>query len=49
MDPDRKLVQATLLEDGRYHAAQIYLAGARVPVTVLEGCEIDLGSVFPEA
>lgn len=48
VDPDKALVQTMVLEDGRYPAGEVYTARDRVPVTVLEGCVIDLTTVFPE-
>ena len=46
VDPDRKLIQAMVLEDGQYHAPQVYTAAEQAPVTVLEGCVVDLTKVF---
>lgn len=48
VDPDRKLVQAMVLEDGQYHAPAVYTAAEQAPVTVLEGCVIDLAKVFED-
>ena len=48
VDPDRKLVQAMVLEDGQYHAPEVYTAAEQAPVTVLEGCVIDLAKVFED-
>jgi len=46
VDPERKLVQAVALEDGRYPLPQVYTATDKAPVSVLEGCVIDLGPVL---
>lgn len=48
VDPARKIVQAMTLEDGSYHVPQVYTAADKAPVTVLEGCVIDLAPVFEE-
>ena len=45
VDPETRVVQAYSLEDGRYHAAQIFISAAKVGV--LEDCVIDLREVFP--
>ena len=47
VDPERQLVQVLLLEEGSYHAPQVFTARDQVPVTVLEGCVVDLPAVFP--
>ena len=47
VDPDMKALLVHTLEDGRYHAADVYTAGSTVPVGVLEGCDIDLSTAFP--
>ena len=49
VDPDLRCVLVHILEDGKYHASLIYLSRAKVPVNVLDGCEIDLSLVFPES
>lgn len=51
VDPAERLVWVYTLENGFYHAATVYSADSvqpAVPVGVLEGCEIDLSTVFPE-
>lgn len=52
VDPAERQVWVYLLEeDGFYHTATVYAANSvqtAVPVGVLEGCEIDLSTVFPE-
>ncbi len=48
VDPDRKFVQTMVLEDGRYPVAQVFTAVDKVPVTVLEGCVVDLAAVFDD-
>lgn len=48
VDPEAQVVQVHTLEDGRYHAAMVYTAKQTVPVGVLEGCQVDLGQVFPQ-
>lgn len=45
VDPDTRTVQVYTLEEGRYHAAQLF--NDTVPVGVLEGCAIGLKDVFP--
>lgn len=47
VDPDMQLVLVYALQDGTYQAAEPYNIQARVPVGVLDGCEIDLSVVFP--
>ena len=52
VDPEARTVEVYLLkaEEGRYYAADaVYTAGASVPVTVLEGCSVDLREVFPDS
>ena len=46
VDPDRKMVLAVVLEGGQYHSPEIYTAQDKAPVSVLDGCEIDLATVF---
>ena len=46
VDPDTRTVQVYTLEEGRYHAAQIF--NDTIKVGVLEDCVIDLKDVFPE-
>ena len=46
VDPDKKQVQVYTLEEGRYSACDVYLAGSTLPATVLEGCNVDLSTVF---
>ena len=46
VDPDRKLVQAMVLEDGQYHAPEVFTSEEKAPIAVLEGCVIDLAAVF---
>ena len=48
VDPERKFVQTMVLDEGSYPVAQVYTPADKVPVTVLEGCEIDLSAVFEE-
>ena len=48
IDPVARVVSVYSLEDGAYHAAAVYSAGAFVPVGVLDDCRIDLRTVFPE-
>lgn len=47
-DPASRTVSVYTLEEGAYHAAVVYPAGASVPVGVLEDCTVDLTSVFPD-
>ena len=48
VDPDHHMVQIYTLEEGRYHAAEVFTDGSIVPVGILDGCSIDLRLVFPE-
>ena len=48
VDPDARTVSVYTLEEGAYHAAEVYSAGSSVPVGVLEDCSIDLKTVFPD-
>lgn len=45
VDPDTRTVQVYTLEDGRYHAAELFTDTVRAGV--LEECVIDLKEVFP--
>ena len=45
VDPETHVVQVHTLEDGYYHAAQLF--NSTVKVGVLEDCVIDLREVFP--
>ena len=47
VDPETKSVQVFVLENGRFMASA-YDETEKAPVTVLEGCEIDLRKVFME-
>lgn len=46
VDPDTETVQVYQLEEGHYHAAQVYTRQSKVKVEVLEDCFIDLDRVF---
>lgn len=46
VDPARKMLHTMVLDEGSYPVAQTYIAGDKVPVSVLEGCVIDLTDVF---
>ena len=49
VDPEVQLVTVYTLKDGVYRSpAAVYRADATVPVGVLEGCEVDLRTVFPD-
>ena len=49
VDPEARTVTVHTLEDGLYRSpAALYRADASVPVGVLEGCEVDLRTVFPD-
>ena len=48
VDPAGRTVQVYTLEDGRYHAADVYIDGAKVPVAVLGECVVDMAKVFPQ-
>jgi len=47
LEPKLNLLQAGLLKDGAY-ITTVYEAGDKAPVSVLEGCVIDLADVFSE-
>ena len=47
VDPEIKTVQVCILENGRY-ITSVYDETDKAPVSVLEGCEIDLAEVFAE-
>ena len=47
VDPDLNLLQAGVLKDGSY-ITTVFEANDIAPVTVLEGCEINLADVFSE-
>lgn len=47
VDPTARTVCVYVLEDGAYHGGVIYSADRTVPVSVLDGCRIDLTEVFP--
>jgi len=47
VDPDIKTVQVCVLENGRY-VTSVYDENDKAPITVLEGCEINLAGVFAE-
>ena len=48
VDPNSRVVQSFVLEDGRYSVNEFGTAGDKMKVNVLEGCVIDLSEVFPE-
>lgn len=48
VDPDSKDVQAFLLDGGRYFVSGYGSGEDKLPVSVLEGCVIDLAAVFSE-
>lgn len=48
VDPDKKLVLVYALVNGQYYVPEVYTAKDAVPVGVLEDCNVDLASVFPE-
>lgn len=47
VDPSTRTVSVYSLEDGAYHASTVYTADLSVPVGVLDDCQIDLSTVFP--
>lgn len=48
VSPHERLVQVSLLRDGSYaNATRPYGEAEAVPVTVLEGCAVELAEVFP--
>ena len=47
VDPEIKTVQVCVLENGRY-VTSVYDETDTAPVSVLEGCEVDLAGVFTE-
>ena len=48
VDPDSKLVQTYILENGYYVAKELALNGNKLPVNVLKDCIIDLAGIFDE-
>lgn len=48
VDPERYSVQVFTLSEGKYGPAAAYMALSSVPVGILPGCVIDLGTVFEE-
>lgn len=46
VDPETKTVSVHALTEGQYGSPDVYTQEASVPVGVLEGCVIDLPSVF---
>ena len=46
VDPDTETVQVYLLEEGSYHAAQVFTRQSKVKVEVLDECVLDLSQVF---
>ncbi|MDR1669770.1 MAG: Uma2 family endonuclease [Oscillospiraceae bacterium] len=48
VDPESKKVYVHVLQAEEKYLGSVYEPPARVPVSVLEGCEIDLGEVFAE-
>lgn len=46
VDPERRTVLVYTPEEDRYCAADAYAAGDSVPVGILEGCTVDLSTVF---
>ncbi|MCL1896765.1 MAG: Uma2 family endonuclease [Clostridiales bacterium] len=48
VDPVSKTVNTNILVNGLYNTMRTYLPSATIPVSVLEGCEIDLERVFAE-
>lgn len=49
VDPDIRIVQSFVLEDGRYSVKEFGAAGDKIKVNVLEDCVIDLSEIFSEA
>ena len=47
-DPSAQVVLVHTLEDGSYHSPVAYNGTASVPVGILDGCSIDLTTVFAE-
>ena len=48
VDPEGQVIITFLLKDGAYTTKKTYEKGELAPVTVLDGCVIDLKDVFPE-
>lgn len=48
VDPDIRIVQSFVLEDGRYSVKEFGAAGDKIKVNVLEDCVIDLSEIFSE-
>lgn len=47
VDPEMQVVSVHVLEEGAYPSPTVYGADMVLPASVLEGCEIDLKTVFP--
>ena len=46
VDPEAQTVAVHLLQDGQYGSPDFYAGNAAVPVSVLDGCTVDLARVF---
>ena len=47
VNPENKYVHVCVLKDGEYDITD-YLCGGKIPVRILEGCEIDFDRVFAD-
>ena len=48
VDPEKKTVQVSVLDGGRYRLAEVYTAQDVAKINVLEGCFIELSKLFSE-
>lgn len=48
VDPAAHVVSVHVLEEGAYPSPAVYQRDSLLPATVLEGCQIDLSTVFPQ-
>ena len=46
VDPYAKIIQVYILENGKYGVGSVYRDDDIIPVSVLEGCQINLADVF---
>ena len=47
IDPESRIVQVYVREDGKYNAID-YLNAGKIPVSILDGCEIDMARIFAD-
>lgn len=46
VDPSTKIVSVYLLKNGSYRMQSVYSSDSIIPVGILDGCKVDLSSVF---